>query len=101
MKNWIAVAAFAATLTAGAPAFAHSECTDTITRLYVDNSGYIWISLAGGGAVEIANTNPNKVTYYSALLSAKMSSKAVTFRFTKDASTCKEVNSDLMALWIE
>ncbi|KRA61629.1 hypothetical protein ASD79_05810 [Caulobacter sp. Root655] len=101
MKPWIAGAVAAMALGASAPAFAHSECTDTITRLYVDNSGYIWVSLAGGGAAEITNTNPNKVTYYSALLSAKMSGKAVTFRYTKDTSTCTAVNSDLMALWVE
>ncbi|MBW8860665.1 MAG: hypothetical protein JF570_13365 [Caulobacter sp.] len=74
-------------------------------RLYIDNSGYIWADLklanGGTGAVEIANTNPNKLTYYSALLTAKATAKAVTFRFTKDTTACNQTNSDVMALWLD
>ncbi|MBO9706590.1 MAG: hypothetical protein J7521_00115 [Caulobacter sp.] len=102
---WTAGAALALSLAWTAPALAYSECSGTVGRLYVDNAGYIWVNvaLAGGGegSVEIVATNPNKLTYYSALLTAKASAKQVTFRFTKDTSTCTAVNSDLMALWLD
>jgi len=102
-KLWIAAAAAALSFAATTPALAYSECTGTVARLYIDNSGYIWVSMSingGDGAVEILANNPNKLTYYSALLTAKASNKTVTFRFAKEASTCNAVNSDVMALWV-
>ncbi len=100
MKPLFFYTALAASLALSAPAFAYSECTGKVSRLYIDNTGYIWIEMIGGGSSEIPATNPNKITYYSALLSAKLSNASVTFRYAKDVTTCSAVNSDLMALWI-
>ncbi len=103
MKRKFLLAASAALALAGASsqALAYSECSGKIARLYVENDGYIWIDFVGGGAVHITADNPNKTTYYSGLLSAKLSDKTVTVRFWKASTTCSAVNSDVQGLWIE
>jgi hypothetical protein len=102
MKLRLLLAGLAALAAFGASgqALASSECTGTITRLYTENSGYVWVQFAEGGAAEILADNPSKASFYAGLLAAKLAGRPVTFRYWKATSVCTQINSDVQGVWI-
>jgi hypothetical protein len=100
IKAVLVCAALAMSAAATSPAFAYSECVAKVSRVYLENGGYVWFNLAGGGAVEILATNPNKDSYYSTLLTALTTQSTVTVRLYKDNANCSAINSDIWGIWL-
>ncbi|HWW24738.1 MAG TPA: hypothetical protein VNZ85_02455 [Caulobacter sp.] len=88
---------------APASALAYSECPGKVQRIWIGDSGSVWIFLQGGPAAALSPSDPNREGALAAAMSAQATGRTVTLRFSADNVSCSAQVSrfDFVGMYLE
>lgn len=71
-------------------AFAYTECSSKVSRIWTDggNASVIWMFLESGVVASIGPTDPNRQLLLSVAITALTTNRTVTARFSADGVSC-------------
>ena len=93
----------AALLALGFPfraAYAYTECTVNVSQIFSGDGGNIWIRFTNGGAAVILSNDPDRQATLSLAMTALVTSRTVTARYTANGASCSATNMDLEGFWL-
>ncbi|KQZ22899.1 hypothetical protein [Caulobacter sp. Root1472] len=88
---------------APASAFAYSECSGKVQRIWIGDSGSVWIFLQSGPAAALSANDPNREGALAAAMSAQATGRNVTLRFSADSVSCsvQVARFDFVGMYLE
>ena len=82
-------------------AFAYTECTVNITRIFSGDDGAIWVIYQEGGYFNIYKDDPNQKNSFTLATAALMAGNQIIVRFKSDNVPCAVGKSgDFAGLWL-
>jgi hypothetical protein len=80
-------------------AFSYTDCTTTISNIYVGD-GTVYIIYTGGGGMSIPSSNSDQKNAYAAAMAAMLMGKTVTVRAVASGVSCADVRGDFQGIYI-
>jgi hypothetical protein len=81
-------------------AYAYTECTLSISRIFSGDGGNIWVLCSNGGAAVILSNDPDKQATLGLAMTALVTSRTVTARYTTTGASCSATNMDVEGFWL-
>ena len=103
MKRLLGCVAACATLFAGSSAFAFTECTYTVDKVYYGTPGQVYVIFngsSGGAGIYIDPGMASKDKFFSLLLTAKAANRPVMVRYVATGASCAGEHTDLDGMWL-
>jgi len=94
------IAAFLALTIPIQTAYAYTECTLSVSRIFSGDGGNIWILFTNGGAAVALSNDPDKQATLGMAMMALATSRTVTARYTTTGASCSATNMDLEGFWL-
>lgn len=83
------------------PAFAYTECTLNIQRMFSGDNGYVWLHFTNGGSAYFVPTDPDIATTTAFGMTALAGGRTVTIRYSADGVACTSTGrSDAIGLYL-
>jgi hypothetical protein len=84
------------------PAFAYTQCDLSVQSVFSGDDGFVWVTFTNNGSGYLSPTDPDKQATMALAMTALVSSRPVTVRYTADGVPCtSQSRSDLIGFYLK
>jgi hypothetical protein len=83
-------------------AWAYTECTVALTKVYAGDDGYVWLNYSNSGSAYVPPGDPDVKGTLALATAALMSGRSITVRYAANGVSCNAVNrGDVSGIFLQ